>query len=190
MRPGRFETIFRKLCGAFPGLYLWRMNGNKSEAPEQKVSPIKRWLPVVASGLAGAVTVTLLNEGVRRVVPHAPRMDVIGERALSRSLNAAGVELPHGEALFRWTLAGDLVSNALYYGLVGVGAPSGVWSRGGALGLAAGLGAVFLPRPLGLGRQPGEEAPLTQLLTVTWYLAGGLAAAATYRALAGDGDMA
>ncbi|ABF45142.1 hypothetical protein Dgeo_0840 [Deinococcus geothermalis DSM 11300] len=163
---------------------------NTTRTPEQPsapqteagVHPLRRWLPVVASGLAGAVTVTPLNEGARRVLPHAPRMDVIGERALQKSLGAAGVVPPQGEALYGWTLAADLVSNALYYSLVGVGTPGGVWSRGGALGLAAGLGAVFLPRPLGLGRQPGEQPPLTQLLTVTWYVAGGLAAAATYRA--------
>lgn len=155
----------------------------QAEAPvtENRASPVRRWLPVVAAGLAGAVTVTLLNEGARRVLPHAPRMDVIGERALGQSLRAAGLEPPQGEALYRWTLAADLVSNALYYSLVGVGAPGGAWPRGGALGLAAGLGAVFLPRPLGLGRQPGEQPPLTQLLTASWYLAGGLAAAATYR---------
>ncbi|WP_246580504.1 hypothetical protein [Deinococcus aestuarii] len=146
---------------------------------------LRRWLPVVAGGIAGAVTVTLLNEGVRQIMPHAPRMEVIGERALSRSLDAVGVDPPRGEDLYRWTLLGDLASNTLYYALVGVGDPRGAWGRGGALGLAAGLGAALLPRPLGLGHQPGARAPLTPLLTVGWYLAGGLAAAAAYRGAAG-----
>lgn len=113
-------------------------------------------------------------------------MEVIGERALSRAVDAAGLEAPRGRALYRWSVVGDLVSNTLYYGLVGLGAPRGVWRRGGALGLAAGLGAVFLPGPLGLGRQPGERPPLTHLLTVGWYLAGGLTAAATARRVARD----
>ncbi|BDP44228.1 hypothetical protein DAETH_41970 (plasmid) [Deinococcus aetherius] len=143
-------------------------------SPELRGTALRRWLPVVAGGVAGAVTVTLLNEGVRRVTPHAPRMDVIGERALSEALEAVGVNPPRGDSLYRWTLLGDLASNTLYYALVGVGGPRNAWGRGGALGLAAGLGAVLLPRPLGLGRQPGERAPLTQLLTVGWYLAGGL----------------
>ncbi|MBB5233775.1 hypothetical protein [Deinococcus budaensis] len=155
-------------------------------SPSAAPSRWQRLRPALLGGLAGAVTVTLLNETVRRQVPHAPRMDVIGERALSGALDAAGVEPPRGEALYRWTMLGDLVSNTLYYALVGVGARQGGWARGGALGLAAGLGAVYLPEPLGLGRQPGARRPVTPVLTAAWYLAGGLAAAATYRALAGE----
>ncbi|PYE51812.1 hypothetical protein [Deinococcus yavapaiensis] len=134
-----------------------------------------------ASGLAGALTVTLLNEGVRRAVPHAPRMDVIGERGLEKTISAVGAEPPHGEDLYRAAMLGDVVSNSLYYALVSVGSPRGTWTRGAALGLAAGLGAVFLPHRLGLGRQPDARSPFTQLLTVTWYFAGGLAAAAVSR---------
>lgn len=149
-------------------------------------SRLRRWRPALLAGLVGAVTVTVLNEGVRRRLPHAPRLEVIGERALAGTLDAAGVTPPRGRALYRWTLLGDLVANTAYYALVGAGSPGGVWGRGGALGLAAGLGAVVLPRPLGLGRQPGERAPLTPVLTAGWYLAGGLAAAATFRRLTGE----
>lgn len=142
-----------------------------------------RWIPAVAAGLAGAVTVTLLNEGVRQVIRHAPRMDIIGERALVRVVRAAGGRPPQGRTLYRATMAADLVSNALYYSLVAAGSPRRTWQRGSALGLAAGLGAVFLPRPLGLGRQPEESRPLTQVLTALWYLTAGLSAAAVCRTL-------
>ena len=137
-----------------------------------------RLIRLAGVGLVGAVTVTVLNEGVRRVLPHAPRIEVIGERALTGSLEALHVNPPQGKALYRWTLLGDLLSNSVYYSLVGLGSRPGAWQRGGLLGLAAGVGAAVLPRPLGLGRQPGARSPVTSLLTVAWYLAGGLGAAA------------
>lgn len=151
--------------------------------------PLPNWLRLTLSGLAGAVTVTLLNEGVRRVLPHAPRMDVIGERGLSRTLRFAGVRPPRGEALYLSTMAADLASNSLYYALVGLGGHGGSLGRGAALGLAAGVGGALLPPRLGLGHQPGETG-LTRALTVTWYTLGGVAAGATYRRLTPRGGPA
>lgn len=148
-----------------------------------------RLIRLGAVGLAGALTVTLLNESVRRVLPHAPRIEVIGERALAGSLEALNFDPPRGAALYRWTLLGDLASNTLYYGLVGLGARQGVWKRGGLLGLAAGVGAVVLPRPLGLGRQPGARFPMTPLLTAGWYLVGGLGAAAAAQWWSDQGEQ-
>ncbi|PNY80250.1 hypothetical protein [Deinococcus koreensis] len=149
--------------------------------------PLPTWLRLTLSGLAGAVTVTLLNEGVRRALPHAPRMDVIGERGLSKTLRATGVQPPRGEALYLSTMAADLASNSLYYALVGLGGQrlggdGGALGRGAALGLAAGLGGAFLPPRLGLGHQPGETS-MTRGLTVAWYTLGGVAAGAVYRTL-------
>ncbi len=136
----------------------------------------------LASGAVGSVALTLLHETARRVVPNAPRMDVIGMRAIAKSLRAADQDPPEHDTLFRVTLLGDLVSNAAYYSLVGSGG-SGVWLRGAALGLVAGLGGTFLPRSMGLGRQPGEHFPATHLMTACWYLIGGLTAAGTARFL-------
>lgn len=149
--------------------------------------PLPAWLRLTLSGLAGAVTVTLLNEGVRRVLPHAPRMDVIGERGLSRALRAAGVTPPRGEALYLTTMAADLVGNSLFYALVGVGGIAGSVGRGAALGLAAGVGGAYLPPHLGLGRQPAETSR-TRALTALWYTLGGVAAGATFRALSGRSE--
>ena len=138
----------------------------------------------LASGAAGAAALTLLHESVRRLIPHAPRMDVIGMRAIARSMRSVDQEPPPRDRLFRAALLGDLVSNALYYSLVGVRGGSRVWLRGALLGLSAGLGAACLPPLLGLGRQPGARFPATQAMTVGWYFAGGLAAAAASRLLA------
>jgi|SRR5690349_7823553 hypothetical protein len=131
----------------------------------------------LVSGIAGAAVLTSLHEVARRVVPHAPRMEVIGERALSDSMKAAGMRPPRGNQLFRATLLGELVSNALYYSVVGAGSRARALRRGVLLGLAAGLGAVLLPPRIGLGRPPGNKPSVTPLLTIAWYTAGGLAAA-------------
>jgi hypothetical protein len=104
-------------------------------------------------------------------------MDVIGERALSRSLARLGQKPPVEPGLFRATLAGELLSNTLYYSVVGAVAGSRRLRTGLLVGLVAGLGAVLLPPRLGLGHPPGEKVPLTPLLTIAWYTAGGLAAA-------------
>ena len=148
-----------------------------------------RVVRMALTGFIGAVTVTVFNETARRRVPHAPRLEVMGERALSKTLRTVKLDPPHGRALYRWTLVGDLLSNTLYYSLVGGGPAPRVWRRGAILGLAAGVSAVVLPRPLGLGRQPGARTPRTPALTAAWYLAGGLAAAAAARLLrSGSGD--
>jgi hypothetical protein len=114
-------------------------------------------------------------------------MDVIGQRALARVMEGAGVPAPPGEALRGLALAGDLVSNSLYYATVGVGPGRGAIRRGTMLGLAAGLGAATLPGPLGLGPQPGKRTPYTEILTVAWYTIAGLSAGAIYRATEGSG---
>jgi hypothetical protein len=143
----------------------------------------------LGSGLAGACVLTLVHEGARRVFADAPRVDLLGMRALARSYNAVGAPTPAPDELFNRALVGDIVGNALYYSGVGWGEPRGAWVRGAALGLAAGIGAVALPGPLGLGRDASARTPATKAMTVAWYTLGGLAAAATYELLTdADGE--
>ncbi|MDT7779097.1 MAG: hypothetical protein QOC99_1609 [Acidobacteriota bacterium] len=143
-------------------------------------------LKALGSGLVGACALTLIHETARRYIDDAPRMDVVGMRAIAKTMRAVDVEPP--VPLHEAALVGDIVSNSIYYGLVGVGDSEDAVRNGALLGLAAGLGAVFLPEPLGLGRQPSHTSSKTQLMTVAWYLLGGLAAGAAYRALAADED--
>ena len=112
-------------------------------------------------------------------------MDVIGRRAIARPMRAMGVHPPAGQRLQAAALTGDIVCNTLFYSLVGLGVRRGrdVWRRGLLLGVAAGVGAAVLPPVLGLGRQPGHRGAPTHLLTILWYTLGGIAAAATFRAV-------
>jgi hypothetical protein len=139
----------------------------------------------VAGGAAGALALTLVHEAARHAVPDAPRMDVLGKRALASGLRSAGMPPPPEPRLHDLALAGDLVSNTAYYALVGVGGPDGAVARGTLLGLAAGLGAVFLPGPLGLGTGPSRRTSQTAGMTVALYTLGGLVAGAAYRGLRG-----
>ncbi|HSU65602.1 MAG TPA: hypothetical protein VLJ39_01905 [Tepidisphaeraceae bacterium] len=137
----------------------------------------------ITTGLAGAAALTLLHESARHVIPHAPRVDVIGMRGIRRPIVSMGRTPPRGRDLYWMSLLGEVVSNAAFYSLVALGNPKHSVQRGAALGLAAGLGAAFLPPVMGLGNQPHRKAPYTQLMTIAWYTAGGLAAAAMARAL-------
>lgn len=129
----------------------------------------------LASGFAGAATVTVLNEVVRRVAPEsAPRMEILGMRAAKAGFEAARVEVPPRRALMPMTFAAEAISNSAYYSLVGLARPENALAAGTLLGLAAGLGAVILPARLGLGESPSSRSPQTKLLTVAWYLAGGI----------------
>jgi hypothetical protein len=136
-------------------------------------------LTSLAAGLAGAAVLTAVHETTRRRTPDAPRMDVLGERAISKMMRAAGAEPPRGKRLHDLALGGDVVSNSLYYSLVGSRGGTEALVRGGLLGLLAGVGAVVLPPYLGLGRAPRGITPRVKAMTVAYYTLGGLAAAAT-----------
>jgi hypothetical protein len=102
---------------------------------------------VLAGGLAGATAVTLIHESIKAVVPQAPRMDRLGMQAISKGLRKANKRVPE-DALFTMAMAGDLLSNAIYYSAAGIGSEKNIWLRSSVLGLSAGLGAVVLPGPL------------------------------------------
>jgi hypothetical protein len=147
-------------------------------------------IEAIASGAAGAVALTLAHETARHALADAPRMDVLGKRALAAGFRAADVAPPDEPAMHAVALGGDLASNSAYYALVGLGGADGAVARGTLLGLAAGLGAVFLPGPLGLGTAPSRRTPQTALMTVGLYTLGGLVAGVAFAALAdrrGDG---
>lgn len=130
------------------------------------------------SGVAGAVAVTAVHQVARRLTDNAPRMDVLGVRALTRGAHMADIPVPGPATLQTAALAGDIVCNSAYYSL------ATTWTRGIVLGLAAGVGALVLPQRLGLGAPPKSDRLPNKVMTVAWYLFGGLAAAATATRLA------
>ena len=138
------------------------------------------------SGLVGAGVLSLLNESARQLINDAPRLDVLGKRAIALPLLKAGQTPPNDNELYWISMSGDIALNTLYYGLIALDEKENAVRNGALLGLAMGVGTVFLPKQLGLGNDTSARNEKTALMTVAWYLAGGLAAAAVYKTLSGE----
>ena len=124
---------------------------------------------------------TALNRAGQRFLPQAPRLDILGMRLAAKGLKKARVKPPKGPLLYAVSFIGEMVSNTLFYALVGLGKARNAWLRGGLLGLASGVAAVKLPEPMGIGKSPTARTRKTAVATVAWYVAGGLLAAVAYR---------
>ena len=136
-----------------------------------------------AGGLTGAVVLNVIHETYKRMDHDAPRIDLVGEEVISEGLKHIEPHPLAGDALYTATLASDLVSNALYFSFIGYGDKKYLILRGMGFGIAAGVGAVKLTKRLGLNDAPVTRTNKTKALTVAWYMAGGLAAALTIKAL-------
>jgi hypothetical protein len=145
------------------------MNPENTRAGSDGLSSTSSW-KALATGAAGAATVTLAHEVVRQLAPKAPRMDRVGMAALARVLRR--------ERRRGYTLVGDLAGNALFYAPLALRGRQPVLS-GLALGALAGFGAVMLPPLLGLRHPRRGVTVRTHALTVALYTLGGLAAGAT-----------
>jgi hypothetical protein len=135
-------------------------------------------IKALISGFAGAIALNLLHESARKLDHQAPRVDLVGAEALSKGLSALGMNPPSGNKLYAATLAGDVLSNGIYYSAIGFGKPKYLWVRAAISGLSAGVGAVTLPSPMGLDDRAVKRTEKTAILTVTWYLFGALVTAA------------
>jgi hypothetical protein len=139
----------------------------------------------LAGGLAGTLTVASIHEALRRVVPDAPRMDLLDMELIQKGMKSLHKEPPAKDQLQLMAVGGELLCDTAYYGLVGMNGKKGAWMRGALLGLFAGVTAVVLPKPLGLPDTASNKTRATQLMTIGLYLAGGLAAAAITELLDG-----
>ena len=130
----------------------------------------------LTGGLAGACILTAIHQLVKNNdAYHAPRMDLLGMQSLTKAGHTLKLPMPTGDTLYNLTMAADVVSNAIYYSAAGVG-KNHTLLKSAALGLAAGVGAVYLPQPMGLDPKPSNRTPQTKVLSVIYYLTGGLVA--------------
>lgn len=134
-------------------------------------------------GLAGAAALNIVHQSVKQFCHAAPRVDLVGEEALSKGLKNLRITPPSGDRLFLATLAGDLLSNTLYYSLTGFARKKQLPVAGATAGLAAGIGALCLTKPMGLSDVPVTRTLATKLMTVGYYTLGGLVAGLAIKAL-------
>jgi hypothetical protein len=139
----------------------------------------------VMGGLAGAAALTLVNETVKRVDKDAPRLDLLGTNAAAKIMKGTNLKTPaFAQNLFPAALAGDLISNTLYFGMAQAETKSKTLVRGALLGLGAGVGAVTFAKPLGIDSNPKMHPVKTNALTIAYYVLGGLVAAAMINLIA------
>jgi hypothetical protein len=132
----------------------------------------------LAGGLAGTITVASMHEAMRRISPDAPRMDKLDMDLLRKSLQGMKKKVPEEIDLQRWAVGGELFADTAYFSLAAAGGRKRAWLCGALLGLAAGVSAVMLPKPLGLPQESSNKTLSTKIMTIGLYLIGGLAAAA------------
>jgi len=132
-------------------------------------------------GLAGAAALTLLNEAAKKINTDAPRLDLLGQNALAKLVK--GNDLFSSAAKQVFPLAGDLISNSLFFGMARGDNKANTIMRGAVLGLSAGVGAVTLPESLGLEQKFTNRTTQTKWMTIGWYVVGGLVAAAVINAI-------
>jgi hypothetical protein len=134
-------------------------------------------------GLAGAAALTLLNEGAKKLDKDAPKLDLLGMNAVARLMKGQDLMSLTANRLFPTAMAGDLITNSLYFSMADSGDKNKTLIRGTLLGLGAGIGAVALPKTLGMKEEPTARTMKTKILTVAWYVIGGLVAAAAINLL-------
>ena len=135
-----------------------------------------RWIRNIAAGLMGSVALNILHETIRKNVNNVPEINLLGAEAVNKTLSQYGRPIQDSDDLHKVTLELDLIANAAYYSAIG-GSGKYIWPKAIAMGLSAGIGALKLPKPLGLDPTPVTETTQKQVMTVGYYLFGALVTA-------------
>lgn len=117
------------------------------------------------AGLGGAIALNILHEIIRKNFDNVPHINEVGEEALQKTLDSAGLEISDPDKLYAATLAGDIVSNAVYYANTAT-------QHDFTSGLAAGISTIMLPQKMGLDDEPVAENNKKKIMTVAYYIFG------------------
>src|SRR5262245_26852968 len=137
----------------------------------------KTTLQALGYGLAGAAAAAIANETARRV---NPRPSPLGKLA---QLNFLGRRRRFNNLFAKGTIAGNLLSNPLFYNIGGDRSVKRNLLRSALLGVGAGLGSLALPRQKRSLWGAGGGRSGSGIKTIGRLIAGGLVAAAASRLL-------
>ncbi|MBD0295671.1 MAG: hypothetical protein ICV84_10830 [Flavisolibacter sp.] len=146
----------------------------------------------IEGGLTGATTLTLLQEALHKIDPKAPRPVLHKGNIVKKLKKTSGKPGLKATKLYI-DLAGELLTNAAYFGLSGLGKKKNAVLRGGLLGAAAGLGVAFLNKKDKEHHEENgsaidtEDETKKKILTVALYTAGGLLAGLAIKKWNGKG---
>lgn len=134
-----------------------------------------RLISALAGGFAGACAMTILHEVVKKIDKDAPHIDLMGMEALSKGVKSVTGHEPDKDNLYGEALAGEIVGNTMYYSLAAIG-DEHKDLKGSILGIAGGLGSIYLPGIFGLNKDHSGRTDKTKALTAIYYTVGGLVA--------------
>ena len=133
------------------------------------------WKRLIA-GFGGAIALSALDNYVRKHFDEVPEFSEMGEQVIDKSLDVVNLQVKDHDKLYNATVAGDVITNGIYYSLT----PFKMSTLVGALG---GLGAIALPKQLGLDNEPIAGTDKKKMITVGYYVFGALVAAGIYKVL-------
>lgn len=134
------------------------------------------WGSALLAGLGGAIALNVIHEALRKTSDNVPEVNKVGEEALEKTLAKADTKI-EGNQLYSATLAADVVSNGLYYAALATN-KVGVLS-----GIAGGIGAIVLPKYMGLDDAPVASTGKKKVMTVAYYTIGAAVTSLLYSRL-------
>ena len=121
----------------------------------------------ILAGFAGAIALNILHETIRKNFDNVPEINKLGEEALLKMTDNTPINITGEKNLYAATLVGDIVSNGMYYATTAT--KSNLTS-----GLLAGVGAIVLPKKMGLNENPVASNNKKKIMTVGYYVFGAL----------------
>ncbi|HEX8333593.1 MAG TPA: hypothetical protein VF622_13315 [Segetibacter sp.] len=127
-------------------------------------------LAALAGGIAGALVIKGIHELVKKLDKDVPHFDNLDLTATQKN-NFFGGEGDSAK-FFSGGLTGDLLNNAIHSSVTGL-SDKDADLKSGILGIASGLGAVYLPEVLGINKEhKGHSDKKHHVLSSIYNLAG------------------